>query len=77
MVNACIYTYWSFYLLLFYFIINTDFQDTIYQSLLIGNLSRAADLFFDNEKPFEALLLAIAAGPETLSKIQNKYFKVG
>ncbi|XP_060863802.1 protein transport protein Sec31A [Metopolophium dirhodum] len=52
-----------------------DLQDLIYQSLLIGNLSTAADLFLDNGKPVEALLLGIIAGPKTLSRIQNKYLK--
>lgn len=55
---------------------NLDLQGAIYQSLLIGNLSMAADLFLDNEKPVEALLIAITDGPETLSRIQNKYLKV-
>lgn len=59
-----------------YIIILIDFQDLIYESLLIGNSSMAADLFLDNGKPVEALLLAIKAGPETLSRIQNKYLKV-
>lgn len=36
----------------------------------------AANLFLDNDRPVEALLLAMTAGPETLSKIQNKYLKV-
>lgn len=53
-----------------------DLQDAIYQSLLIGNLSTAANLFLDNEKPVEALLLAMIAGSDTLSKIQNKFLKV-
>jgi len=57
-------------------IIITDLQGSIYQSLLIGNLSMAANMFFCNGKPVEALLLAITAGPETLSKIQNAYLKV-
>jgi len=39
-------------------------------------LSTAADLFLDSGKPVEALLLAIIAGPKTLSRIQNKYLKV-
>ncbi|XP_026808724.1 protein transport protein Sec31A [Rhopalosiphum maidis] len=52
-----------------------ELQDLIYQSLLIGNLSTAADLFLDSGKPVEALLLAIIAGPKTLSRIQNKYLK--
>lgn len=56
--------------------IHIDLQDSIYQSLLIGNLSTAADLFFDNGKPVEALLLAITAGPKTLTRIQNKYLNV-
>jgi len=62
--------------MLLIYIIITDLQDSIYQSLLIGNLSTAADLFLGNGKPVEALLLAITAGPETLAKIQNKYLKV-
>jgi hypothetical protein len=57
-------------------IINVDLQDSIYQSLLIGNLSKAADLFLDNGKPVEAILLAITAGLKTLSRIQNKYLSV-
>jgi len=71
-INLNIFYY---YCLLIYNIV-IDFEDILYQSLLIGNLSRAADLFLDNEKPVEALLLATAAGPETLSRIQNKYLKV-
>jgi len=39
-------------------------------------LSTAADLFLDNGKPVEALLIGIIAGPKTLSRIQNKYLKV-
>lgn len=57
-------------------IINIDLQDSVYQLLLIGNLSKAADLFLENGKPVEALLLAITAGPKTLSRIQNKYLSV-
>lgn len=63
-------------MLFFHLNYNLDFHDVIYQSLLTGNLSTAANLFLDNGKPVEALLLAITAGPETLSKIQNKYLKV-
>ncbi|VVC27705.1 Hypothetical protein CINCED_3A002881 [Cinara cedri] len=55
--------------------VTNDLQDLLYQSLLVGNLSTAADIFFDNGKPVEALLLAITAGPKTLSRIQNKYLK--
>lgn len=58
------------------YIIIIDLQESIYQSLLTGNLSTAADLFLSNGKPVEALLLSITAGPETLSKIQNKYLRV-
>ncbi|KAE9536634.1 hypothetical protein AGLY_007036 [Aphis glycines] len=52
-----------------------DVQDLIYQSLLTGNLSTAADLYLDSGKPVEALLLGMIAGPKTLSRIQNKYLK--
>lgn len=52
-----------------------DVQDLIYQSLLTGKFSTAADLFLDSGKPVEALLLGIIAGPKTLSRIQNKYLK--
>lgn len=61
---------------LIHFIKIIDLQESIYQSLLTGNLSKAADLFLDNGKPVESLLLAITAGPQTLSRIQNKYLKV-
>lgn len=36
----------------------------------------AADLFLENGYPVEALLLAVTAGPEILSRIQNKLLKV-
>lgn len=71
---SLLFTVSNFYI--YILLIHTDLQDSIYQSLLIGNLSAAADLFFDNGKPVEALLLAITAGPKTLSRIQNKYLNV-
>lgn len=67
--------YFYYYLLTIYAVIK-DLQESIYQSLLVGNLSMAADLFLNNGNPVEALLLAITAGPETLSKIQNKLLQV-
>lgn len=76
MVNLMNYWLWLLYYTLIYLVTITDLQAIIYKSLLVGNLSTAADIFLNNGKPVEALLLAITAGPETLSRIQNKYLKV-
>ncbi|XP_050440594.1 protein transport protein Sec31A isoform X2 [Adelges cooleyi] len=54
---------------------NNLLQNSICQLLLVGNTSMAADILFDNGKTVEALLLAFTADPQTLSRLQNKYFK--
>ncbi|XP_050520813.1 protein transport protein Sec31A [Daktulosphaira vitifoliae] len=53
----------------------SNLQMNICQLLLIGNKTMAADILFDNGYIVEAMLLAYNSDSDTLTRIQNKFFK--
>ncbi|KAJ8319233.1 hypothetical protein KUTeg_004324 [Tegillarca granosa] len=52
-----------------------DAEGLISESLLTGNFEAAVDVCLGENKMAEAILLAIAGGPELLSRTQKKYFQ--
>ncbi|XP_076803880.1 protein transport protein Sec31A-like isoform X2 [Clavelina lepadiformis] len=51
-----------------------DLDSLISQALLIGNYSAAVDLCLRGERMADAIVIAIAGGPELLKKTQKRYF---
>ncbi|PIK45938.1 hypothetical protein BSL78_17217, partial [Apostichopus japonicus] len=52
-----------------------DTDGLISQSLLTGNFEAAVEMCLHDNRLADAILLAIAGGPELLAKTQRKYFK--
>ena len=53
----------------------TDADGLLSQALLMGNFEAAVDMCLSEDKMAEAILLAIAGGPELLSRTQKRYFQ--
>lgn len=53
----------------------SDTDGLISQSLLTGNFEAAVEMCLHDNRLADAILLAIAGGPELLAKTQRKYFK--
>lgn len=56
---------------LFYFCVDTD--GFVSQALLTGNFEGAVDLCFKADRMTEALILAVAGGPELFARTQQRY----
>ncbi|KAK7113259.1 protein transport protein Sec31A-like isoform X2 [Littorina saxatilis] len=54
---------------------NTDKSGLMAQALLMGNFEAAVEMCLAENKMAEAILLAIAGGPELLLRTQKKYFQ--
>lgn len=52
-----------------------DADGLLCQALLMGNFEAAVDVCLSENKMAEAILLAIAGGPELLSRTQQRYFQ--
>ena len=52
-----------------------DADGLLSQALLMGNFEAAVDMCLCEDKMAEAILLAIAGGPELLSRTQKRYFQ--
>ncbi|XP_021375424.1 protein transport protein Sec31A-like isoform X2 [Mizuhopecten yessoensis] len=52
-----------------------DADGLLSQALLMGNFEAAVDICLSEDKMAEAVLLAIAGGPDLLSRTQKTYFK--
>ncbi|XP_038060867.1 protein transport protein Sec31A-like isoform X2 [Patiria miniata] len=52
-----------------------DIDGLISQAVLTGNFEAAVEMCLHNDRLADAILLAIAGGPELLSKTQRRYFK--
>ncbi|XP_075139846.1 protein transport protein Sec31A isoform X2 [Leptodactylus fuscus] len=55
-------------------IIPTDVDGLITQALLTGNFESAVDLCLHDNRMADAIILAIAGGPDLLTRTQTKYF---
>ena len=53
----------------------SDADGLLCQALLTGNFEAAVDMCLCENKMAEAILLAIAGGPELLSRTQQRYFQ--
>ena len=52
-----------------------DADGLMTQALLSGNFEAAVEMCLSENKMAEAILLAIAGGPELLTRTQKKYFQ--
>ena len=52
-----------------------DTSGLMAQALLMGNFEAAVEMCLAEDKMAEAILLAIAGGPELLLRTQKKYFQ--
>ncbi|XP_071808414.1 protein transport protein Sec31A-like isoform X2 [Asterias amurensis] len=52
-----------------------DTEGLISQAVLTGNFEAAVEMCLHNDRMADAILLAIAGGPELLARTQRKYFK--
>jgi hypothetical protein len=52
-----------------------DIDGLINQAVLMGNLEAAVEMCIHDGRWAEAVILAIAGGPELLARTQKKYFK--
>ncbi|XP_052766437.1 protein transport protein Sec31A-like isoform X3 [Mya arenaria] len=55
--------------------IGDDADGLLCEALLIGNFEAAVDMCLSEDKMAEAILLAIAGGPELLSRTQQRFFQ--
>ena len=58
-----------------YFLPPADSSALMAQALLMGNFEAAVEMCLAEDKMAEAILLAIAGGPELLLRTQKKYFQ--
>ncbi len=53
----------------------TDTDGLVSQAILTGNFEAAVEMCLHDDRMADAILLAIAGGPELLASTQRKYFK--
>ena len=54
---------------------STDTDGLVSQAILTGNFEAAVEMCLHDDRMADAILLAIAGGPELLASTQRKYFK--
>ena len=59
--------------LIFYLNAFADTDGLVSQALLVGNFEGAVDLCFKADRMAEALILAVAGGPELFARTQKRY----
>lgn len=58
-----------------YHTVIADFEGLVTQALLMANFEAAVDVCLNNNKMAEAIILAVAGGPELLLRTQKRFFQ--
>ena len=53
----------------------SDFSGLVVEALLLANFDAAVEVCIHHNRMAEAIVLAIAGGPELLTRTQNRFFK--